>query len=91
VVVAAVIDLLRELQQELGLSYIFISHDLSVVQAICDKIIVMYRGKAVEELAVENMNRPEHPYTQLLFSSVPKLDPQWLDSLAIVRPDVHAQ
>jgi peptide/nickel transport system ATP-binding protein len=91
VVVAAVIDLLRELQQELGLSYIFISHDLSVVQAICDKIIVMYRGKAVEELAVENMNRPEHPYTQLLFSSVPKLDPQWLDSLAMVRPDIHAQ
>jgi peptide/nickel transport system ATP-binding protein len=90
VVGAAVIDLLRELQHELALSYIFISHDLSVVQAICDKIIVMYRGKAVEELAVENMTQPQHPYTQLLFSSVPKLDPNWLDSLAMDRPVVTA-
>ncbi|OLP46413.1 ABC transporter ATP-binding protein [Rhizobium oryziradicis] len=91
VVVAAVIDLLRELQQELGLSYIFISHDLSVVQAICDKVIVMYRGKAVEELAVETMTEPSHPYSQLLFSSVPKLDPHWLDSLPAERPAFHGQ
>ncbi|PRD43585.1 ABC transporter [Phyllobacterium phragmitis] len=90
VVVAAIIDLLRELQQELSLSYIFISHDLSMVQAICDKIVVMYQGKAVEELAVENMTQPQHPYTQLLFSSVPKLDPNWLDSLARERPILTA-
>ncbi|MGJ4939605.1 ABC transporter ATP-binding protein [Bradyrhizobium sp. HKCCYLS1011] len=81
VVAAAVIDLLKELQRELGLSYLFISHDLSVVEAICDEIIVMYRGQKVEELTPASVNAPQHPYTQLLFSSVPKLDPTWLDTL----------
>jgi peptide/nickel transport system ATP-binding protein len=81
VVAAAVIDLLKELQRELGLSYLFISHDLSVVEAICDEIIVMYRGRKVEEITPARLNAPEHPYTRLLFSSVPKLDPTWLDSL----------
>ncbi|MET4177146.1 peptide/nickel transport system ATP-binding protein [Bradyrhizobium sp. LA6.1] len=81
VVAAAVIQLLKDLQQELGLSYIFISHDLSVVQAICDEIIVMYRGQKVEEIAPARLKAPEHPYSRLLFSSVPKLDPAWLDTL----------
>ena len=81
VVAAAVIDLLKELQRELSLSYIFISHDLSVVEAICDEIIVMYRGRKVEEITPAHVKAPEHPYTQLLFSSVPKLDPNWLDTL----------
>lgn len=81
VVAAAVIDLLKELQRELGLSYIFISHDLSVVEAICDEIIVMYRGQKVEEITPVRSKVPEHPYTRLLFSSVPKLDPTWLDKL----------
>jgi peptide/nickel transport system ATP-binding protein len=81
VVAAAVIDLLKELQRELGLSYIFISHDLSVVEAICDEIIVMYRGQKVEQLTPATVSSPQHPYTKLLFSSVPKLDPSWLDTL----------
>ncbi|UWU31803.1 ABC transporter ATP-binding protein (plasmid) [Rhizobium sp. WSM1274] len=81
VVAAAVIDLLKELQRELGLSYIFISHDLSVVEAICDEIVVMYGGKKVEEITPSNLKAPQHPYSQLLFSSVPKLDPAWLDDL----------
>jgi len=81
VVAAAVIELLKELQRELGLSYIFISHDLSVVEAICDEIIVMYRGQKVEEITPVRSKVPEHPYTRLLFSSVPKLDPTWLDGL----------
>ncbi|SCW79954.1 peptide/nickel transport system ATP-binding protein [Rhizobium mongolense subsp. loessense] len=82
VVAAAVIDLLKELQLELGLSYIFISHDLSVVEAICDEIVVMYAGEKVEEILPSNRKRaPKHPYSQLLFSSVPKLDPTWLDGL----------
>jgi peptide/nickel transport system ATP-binding protein len=81
VVAAAVIDLLKELQRELSLSYIFISHDLSVVEAICDEIIVMYRGRKVEEITPAHVQAPKHPYTQLLFSSVPKLDPTWLDTL----------
>lgn len=81
VVAAAVIELLKELQRELGLSYIFISHDLSVVEAICDEIVVMYGGKKVEEITPAKLKAPEHPYSQLLFSSVPKLDPTWLDGL----------
>jgi peptide/nickel transport system ATP-binding protein len=81
VVAAAVIDLLKELQRELGLSYIFISHDLSVVEAICDEIVVMYGGKKVEEITPAKVKAPQHPYSQLLFSSVPKLDPAWLDGL----------
>jgi len=81
VVAAAVIDLLKELQRELGISYIFISHDLSVVKAICDEIIVMYGGKKVEQLLPSEIKDAKHPYSQLLFSSVPKLDPDWLDSL----------
>ncbi len=82
VVAAAVIDLLKELQRELGLSYIFISHDLSVVEAICDEIVVMYGGRKVEEITPAKLKAPQHPYSQLLFSSVPKLDPAWLDGLA---------
>jgi peptide/nickel transport system ATP-binding protein len=81
VVAAAVIDLLKELQRELGLSYIFISHDLSVVKAICDEIIVMYRGQMVEKISPAELTSPQHPYARLLFSSVPKLDPAWLDTL----------
>jgi peptide/nickel transport system ATP-binding protein len=52
-----------------------------VVEAICDQIIVMYRGQKVEEITPARSDAPEHPYTQLLFSSVPKLDPTWLDTL----------
>lgn len=81
VVAAAVIELLKELQRELGLSYIFISHDLSLVEAICDEIAVMYGGKKVEDITPAKINAPHHPYSQLLFSSVPKLDPSWLDGL----------
>ncbi|WP_027998742.1 ABC transporter ATP-binding protein [Sinorhizobium arboris] len=81
VVAAAVIELLKELQRELGLSYIFISHDLSVVEAICDEIVVMYGGKKVEDITPATVKTPHHPYSQLLFSSVPKLDPTWLDGL----------
>ncbi|MEI3854893.1 MULTISPECIES: ABC transporter ATP-binding protein [unclassified Ensifer] len=81
VVAAAVIDLLKELQRELGLSYVFISHDLSVVEAICDEIVVMYGGRKVEEITPAKVKTPQHPYSQLLFSSVPRLDPTWLDGL----------
>ncbi|PRD43156.1 ABC transporter [Phyllobacterium phragmitis] len=83
VVAAAVIDLLKELQRELSLSYIFISHDLSVVEAICDEIVVMYGGRKVEQITPAQMKIPQHPYAKLLFSSVPKLDPGWLDALEL--------
>lgn len=83
VVAAAIIDLLKELQRELQLSYIFISHDLSVVEAICDEIVVMFGGRKVEQISRDAANAPRHPYSQLLFGSVPKLDPTWLDNLVL--------
>ena len=82
VVAAAVIELLKELQRELDLSYVFISHDLSTVQAICDEVMVMQHGKVVETLPAGRLaTGAQHPYSQLLFASVPKLDTGWLDSL----------
>uniref|UniRef100_UPI002FC58894 ABC transporter ATP-binding protein n=1 Tax=Devosia sp. TaxID=1871048 RepID=UPI002FC58894 len=81
VVAAAIIELLKELQRELGLSYLFISHDLATVRAICDEATVMHWGEKVEQLTPQGMAAGgSHPYTRLLFSSVPKLDPTWLDS-----------
>jgi dipeptide transport system ATP-binding protein len=69
---AQVINLLIELQQELGLAYVFISHDLSVVRYIADEILVMYLGKPVEQGPSEVIfNNPKHPYTQALLSATP--------------------
>ncbi len=82
VVGAAIIALMKELQRDLGLSYIFISHDLSVVEAICDEVLVMYGGERVEQIPAAGLATAiRHPYSQLLFSSIPKLDPRWLDRL----------
>jgi peptide/nickel transport system ATP-binding protein len=82
VVAAAIIELLKDLQRELGLSYLFISHDLNTVQAICDEVAVMYRGVKVEQLPADQVGKAGgHPYARLLMSSVPKLDPSWLDTL----------
>lgn len=82
VVAAAIIELLKDLQRELGLSYLFISHDLTTVQAICDEVAVMYRGNKVEQLPAGQVGSTAgHPYSRLLMSSVPKLDPAWLDNL----------
>lgn len=73
---AQVINLLQELQQELGLTYIFIAHDLSVVKHICDRIAVMYAGRIVELATTEQLfDNPMHPYTKALLSAVPNPDP----------------
>jgi peptide/nickel transport system ATP-binding protein len=69
---AAVLNLLRDLRDELGLAYLFISHDIGVIAHIADRVIVMYRGTLVEEGNVRDVLRPPyHPYTELLLSSVP--------------------
>ena len=73
---AQVINLMQDLQQEFGLSYIFISHDLSVVRHISDRIFVMYLGNIVEAGPADQIySRPMHPYSQMLLSAVPRPDP----------------
>lgn len=72
----SIIDLLRKLQQEMGLAYLFISHDLSTVRYLCSRVIVLYLGQIVEEGTVEEIfSAPRHPYTQALLSAVPIPDP----------------
>ncbi|RBO86178.1 peptide ABC transporter ATP-binding protein [Marinomonas aquiplantarum] len=73
---AQVLNLMMDLQTELGLSYVFISHDLSVVEHIADNVMVMYLGKVVEQGSREDLfNNPKHPYTLALLSSTPQLSP----------------
>ena len=74
---AQIINLLNELKQELGLSIIFIAHDLSVVKYFCDRIVVMYFGKVVETASSDELfKNPTHPYTKALLSAIPKPTPK---------------
>ncbi len=73
---AQILNLMQDLQEELRLTYLFISHDLSVVQYICHRVAVMYVGKIVEVASTEDLfTQPKHPYTQALLSSVPVPNP----------------
>ncbi|AIJ08070.1 MULTISPECIES: dipeptide ABC transporter ATP-binding subunit DppF [Edwardsiella] len=74
---AQVLNLMMDLQRELGLSYVFISHDLSVVEHIADEVMVMYLGRCVEKGSKAAVfGNPRHPYTQALLSATPRLNPQ---------------
>lgn len=73
---AQVINMLQDLQEEFGLTYLFVAHDLSVVRHICDRVAVMYAGKVVELAPTDELfNDPKHPYTRTLLSAVPMPDP----------------
>lgn len=86
---AQVINLLKDLQQELGLTYLFISHDLSVVEHIADRIAVMYLGRIVEMgSARQVVHQPLHPYTQALISAVPVPDPGRKAQRIVLQGDV---
>jgi len=85
-VAEGILKLLAQLQDDLGLSYMFITHDLATVRAISDEVVVMKDGRVVEQgPKAEMFQPPHHPYTDLLLSSVPEMDPDWLTSLLKIR------
>jgi len=86
---AQIINLLIDLQEEFGLSYIIIAHDLAVVEYICDRVAVMYLGKIVEMASYRDLyNNPKHPYTQALLSAIPVPDPRVSKERTILKGDV---
>jgi len=85
-VAEGILRLLAKLQDELGLSYMFITHDLATVRAIADEVVVMKDGRVVEQgPKAEMFMPPHHAYTDLLLSSVPEMDPDWLTNLLDAR------
>lgn len=82
IVQEGILRLLDRLQSEMGLAYMFITHDLATVKAIADEVVVMQRGRVIEQGPKDAMFQPPHePYTELLLSSVPDMDPDWLSRL----------
>ncbi|ESX67232.1 ABC transporter ATP-binding protein [Mesorhizobium sp. M0027] len=86
---AQIINLLRDLQLRLGLTMLFISHDLAVVEYICDTVIVLYLGRIMEVApAAELYARPQHPYTRALLSAIPSLDPLARQDRQVLKGDI---
>ena len=86
---AQVLNLMMDLQDQLNLTYLFVSHDLSVVSQISDRVIVMYVGKIVErDRPKQIFESPKHPYTSALLSSVPKADPRLKQERILLKGEV---
>ena len=84
-----ILHLLNELQGRLGLTYLFIAHDLAVVEYICDRMIVMYLGRIMEIAPSRELNRnPKHPYTEALLSAAPVPDPTVKRQRIILEGDI---
>ncbi len=84
-----ILNLLKDLQQEFGLTYLFISHDLAVVEFFCDVVAVMYMGRIVERAEAERLYRePVHPYTRALMSAIPQADPSLRGRRGAFSPEV---
>jgi peptide/nickel transport system ATP-binding protein len=72
---ATILNLMRQLQEDLGLTYVLISHDMRVIRHMCDRVAVMYLGRVVEQASTEELfENPQHPYTRLLLASAPDID-----------------
>ena len=86
---AQILNLLLELQERLGLTYLFVAHDLSVVKHICDRVAVMYVGRVVETAETQQLfESPKHPYTEALLSAVPQPDPTLRSQRIILEGEV---
>jgi len=86
---AQILNLLEDLQEQLGVTYLFVAHDLSVVAHICDRVAVMYVGKLVEMASTaELFFSPKHPYTEALMSAIPKPDPRPREKRVLLTGDV---
>jgi oligopeptide/dipeptide ABC transporter ATP-binding protein len=86
---AQVLNLLKQLQRELGLTYVFVAHNMGVVEHISDRVAVMYLGRIVEEADRRELFREqEHPYTQALMSAIPVPDPELRRARVILKGDV---
>ncbi|MEQ9260896.1 MAG: ABC transporter ATP-binding protein [Roseovarius sp.] len=91
IVAANITELLRNLKDRFGVSILFITHDISRVASLADRLVVMYSGRVVEQgRCADVLARPGHPYSQLLISSVPAMDPRWLETQDVSIDEAEA-
>jgi len=89
---AQVLNFMKKIQKELGLTYLFISHDLGIVRYMCDEVGIMYKGRFVEEGTTEDIfENPQHIYTKRLLSAIPSTDPRKRDELIAARKAVNTE